>query len=98
MEPIHAPSLRDPNPRRTFICVMSPLPLALRRHQTYLFAFISRASFAPAAMSLVLRFIASRRQYKITFFLSAASVDSKFRRSLWHEGWKRMKETSRRRR
>lgn len=49
-------------------------------------AFISRDSFAPAAMSLVLRLIASRRQYKMTFFLSAANVDSKFRRSLRREG------------
>ena len=49
---------------------------------THLFAFIFRASFAEAAMSFVLRLIASRRQYKITFFLSAARVDNKFRRSL----------------
>ncbi len=49
---------------------------------THLFAFIFRASFALAAMSLVLRLMASRRQYRITFLRSAASVDSKFRLSL----------------
>lgn len=53
---------------------------------THFCTFIFRASFAEAAMSLVLRLIASRRQYKITFFLSAARVDNKFRRSLRHKG------------